>query len=258
MLLKSYLQVVEYLSGHGELLKAYVFLKFAPSYLENDKKVIKLKKAVVKQISKQRNVNNYGFWEKNKDGMAVNFGFVDPDDVYNLPRVKRLIKDLKKYDLWEIADVGCFSGWLGRRLSVEGIGVYGIDVHPSVIELAKTVAAGSLAEFGCMPAQKLGIVFPKRFDGVVLFDVIEHVFDPENLILSVEKALKKGGWVFLTIPDLKVEHKIKPVPLDENEHMRVFSKERIDELFGKKKNYSIESMLNEDNCYNWYVKYQGR
>lgn len=257
MLLKSYLRIVKYLSEHGELLKAYIFLKFAPSYLENEKEVKKLGKEIINQISKQRNVNNYGFWG-NEDDRAFNCGIKDPDDVYNLPKVKKLIKDLKKYNLWNVVDVGCYSGWLGRRLSVEGIGVFGIDVHPIVIKLAKTMAAGSLAEFGCIPAQKLGVVFPGRFDGAVLFDVFEHVFDPENLILSVEKSLKKNGWVFLTIPDLKEEHKITPVPIELNEHLRVFSKERIDKMFGKKKNYSIESMLNEDNCYNWYVKYQRR
>lgn len=249
-----FLKVVKYLSEHGELLKAYFVLRNAPSIIEDEIK--DYFKEVKEQIDKLQDYNKHGF--EYKDGLIwKNYGSKDPDDVDELPRVKLLLKDIKKLGLKYLVDVGCYSGWLGRRLSLEGIRVLGIDMQAGVVEMAQRKSAGTLAEVKHLNAMILGTIYKEEFDGAVLFDLIEHVFDPDNMILSVEKSLKKGGWVFLTIPKVEEEHRITDVPImTKREHLQSFSKKKILDMFGKKKNFSIISMDNEEGTTNWFVKYQ--
>jgi len=42
----------------------------------------------------------------------------------------------------------------------------------------------------------------ETFDVVLLLDVIEHLFDPDNILQEMFRVLKKGGYVIITTPNL--------------------------------------------------------
>lgn len=44
------------------------------------------------------------------------------------------------------------------------------------------------------------------FDAVVLFEVFEHVFNPDELLAEIHRVLKLGGKIFLTVPFVWAEH----------------------------------------------------
>ncbi|MBT4482933.1 MAG: class I SAM-dependent methyltransferase, partial [Candidatus Latescibacteria bacterium] len=46
----------------------------------------------------------------------------------------------------------------------------------------------------------------KYFDGVVAFQVFEHVFNPEDFLIELRRVLKQGGKLLMTIPFVWDEH----------------------------------------------------
>jgi SAM-dependent methyltransferase len=56
-----------------------------------------------------------------------------------------------------------------------------------------------------------GIQIPfedNSFDSIVCFEVLEHVFEPEKIILEMYRVLKPGGKIMITTPFIWNEHEI--------------------------------------------------
>ena len=246
-LLEKFMFVVNYLVNHGEMMKAYMMLRNIPSFVEGDKKIAELNG----RLSILKNLHNHG----SADG-RINATFIDPESVDDIIKYKLVKEEILKLGLKKVVDVGCYTGWLGRGLSLSGIAVHGIDVHPVVIQLAAFAASGSLATFEYLPVEKLGIAHPKEYEAAILFDVLEHTFDPENVMKSVHNSLVDGGWVFINLPSPEEEHKADSHPLDKHEHLYSFSKTKLDKMFGGKKNYELKTISNEEGTTNWFIKYQ--
>lgn len=54
-----------------------------------------------------------------------------------------------------------------------------------------------------------GETFPfpaNHFDSVVLFEVLEHVFNPDRFLSEIHRVLKPGGKVLMTVPMIWDEH----------------------------------------------------
>ena len=250
-LLDNYIYVVSYLIHWGELWKAYGVLRNAPVSLEDNKDVRDLIINVSKKLDEISNMQNYG-----QDGINVRTGFIDPENAGKLVKFQILKKLIKKLKLKKLVDVGCYTGWLGRNLAAEGIEVHGIDTHPVIIYVANKLASGTLATFERLTAQELGYVHPHTYEGAILFDVLEHCFDTEITIRSVEKSLKKGGWMFICLPNPEAEEKSPLAPLELHEHLHAFTKKKLEKIFGKKKDLKIDRVINEDKCPMWFISYQ--
>ena len=108
-----------------------------------------------------------------------------------------------------------------------------------------------MAKFEYLPVQRLGIAHPKQFDGAILFDVLEHVFDPKLAIDNVNRAVK--GWVFINLPHPQAEDTSNDRPMEEHEHLHSFSEKKIKELIP---NAKIEVIQNEGGKPNWFISYE--
>lgn len=97
-----------------------------------------------------------------------------------------------------ILDAGCGNGEFIFHAKSRYI-VYGSDLSANAIAHAKNrfpdikhlLTAGSLNELN---SQKI------KFDGVCLWDVIEHLEEPEEVIAKLFELLKPGGYMFLSTP----------------------------------------------------------
>ena len=177
-----------------------------------------------------------------------------------------LKKYVQQYKLKQLVDVGCFSGWIGRELSTLGVRVHGIDVLPGVLQLANMSSTGSLATFEYLPAQKLGAYYPKHFDGAIVFDTLEHCFNPELVLKNIKRAVVPNGWVFINLPHPQGENEGRRAyqedfPKDINdlelhEHLFNFNETEIKKLMGKEKNFSCAVINNEKGTINWFIKFQ--
>lgn len=248
-LLDSFLTVASQLINRGELMKAYIVLHNAPAAIEDAEEVLNVLSSVRERLEQLSSFQRYGTW----DG-KYNAGFVLPDNPKEIPKFKKLVEKMKNKSLKKMVDVGCFSGWVGRELSLEGIAVHGIDIHPVVNQIAAFANSGSFATFEYLTAEKLGVTHLREFDGAIIFDSWEHSFDPEVFIRSVERSVKNEGWVFINVPSVEGEQEANLHEMGEHEHMYSFTKKNIEKLLSDK-NPEIETIY-ENGVPSWFITYQ--
>ncbi|VDM03598.1 unnamed protein product [Schistocephalus solidus] len=108
-----------------------------------------------------------------------------------------------------ILDVGCGGGILSEPLALLGASVWGIDLIPEGIEVAKRHASTQAThrwsatpfgapEYSCCSVADVASENPGQFDALVASEVLEHVSDWENLIKDASICLKPGGSFFVT------------------------------------------------------------
>jgi 2-polyprenyl-3-methyl-5-hydroxy-6-metoxy-1,4-benzoquinol methylase len=94
-------------------------------------------------------------------------------------------------------DVGCYDGqFITRVLNSEK--VVGLDVSQHALR------AATIAGLRCVRGQaESGLPFGSAtFSTVVAAEVIEHVFDTQQLVDECTRVLRPGGWLAITTPNL--------------------------------------------------------
>ena len=128
--------------------------------------------------------------------------------VYIVPEVREAFR--RKYERYlamldglrgsgeNLLEVGCGSGiFLGQAAKWGWIG-HGLDISPQAVQMTRESCPG--ATVVCAPLEKSGFS-PETFDLIALWDVIEHVDDPEALLNQVRGLLRPRGMVVMETPD---------------------------------------------------------
>jgi SAM-dependent methyltransferase len=88
-----------------------------------------------------------------------------------------------------ILDVGCARGDFLEFASVRGYRVTGVDLNPDLADQARRrgfeVHTGDLRE----------LTLPDAPDAITMWDVIEHVDDPVEVLAACAAVVRPGGWV---------------------------------------------------------------
>lgn len=104
-----------------------------------------------------------------------------------------------------VYDIGCSEGVTAIKLGQAGITVDAIDINPEVIEyaqgLAENIAPDALSKinFFVQDIYSVSEIEPK-YDTVILGEVIEHVFEPGNMVKRSILSMKVGGSIIITTP----------------------------------------------------------
>ena len=100
-----------------------------------------------------------------------------------------------------VLELGCGAGCVAAELAKAGFEVTGVDGHRSLLGVACTRAPR--ARFLCQDLrQGAPDVERNSFDIVGLFDVIEHLDDPQQALGLALRFAKPGGHVVGTVPAL--------------------------------------------------------
>ena len=91
-----------------------------------------------------------------------------------------------------ILDVGCFDGSFLELLGPQ-YGRFGIEIQPSAREKARARGLEIVAS-GYHDLDKIA----NRFDGIVSFDLIEHVHDPLMFLSILTRALRSPGIIIVS------------------------------------------------------------
>jgi len=95
----------------------------------------------------------------------------------------------------KILDVACGTGMLGKILSDN---VYGFDLSQEAVEIAKK--NGINVQLGDVERKWN---FPDNyFDTVIASHIIEHMVNPDHLLLEAKRVLKKDGLLIIATPNL--------------------------------------------------------
>lgn len=125
---------------------------------------------------------------------------------------KEMQNKVKERFLWmsnmiegeEILDVGCSSGIFDILLGREGKIVTGVDIDIEAINKANELKGreGTLVQkninFICDSINEYKT--EKKYDTIILSEVLEHMFYPDKIISKVDSMLKEKGALVITLP----------------------------------------------------------
>ena len=89
---------------------------------------------------------------------------------------------------WDVLDIGCGAGLLASRIAEMGHRVVGIDAFdcPEARENCDRFIVAEIED-------DFGLRAHEKFDCILLADVLEHVSEPERVLLRARRLLKPGG-----------------------------------------------------------------
>jgi SAM-dependent methyltransferase len=116
----------------------------------------------------------------------------------NVTSIETVVSLLAGHHPGKLLDVGCGVGRLVSVMQKKGWDAVGIEPSSKAVEIAKkeldlTIQQTYLSETTFKP---------DTFDVVVLLAVLEHAFDPVELMEKAWKLLKPGGCVIFSTPNL--------------------------------------------------------
>lgn len=123
---------------------------------------------------------------------ALNYGISGKRSQKLLSILKDQVKNKK------VLELGCSTGYFGAILKSFGANVVGVDISDEAISQAKKVLNKALTlDLNKDPLP----FFANEFDFVIASEVIEHLFEPVDLLKKVSKIIKNDGKFILTTPN---------------------------------------------------------
>ncbi len=150
----------------------------------------------------------------------------------------------------KILEVGCGAGTFIRALKSfrQSWQCFGTDVSEAAINIAESFSDG--VEYSLCGERNLPYS-DNEFDGIAIFDVLEHVNDPDVLLKEIYRILKPGGVLYAFVPCegdfTSIWHLLDKLGLKRGltkkyaGHINFFSRKRLEEIF-KKNNFFVESV----------------
>lgn len=100
----------------------------------------------------------------------------------------------------KVLDVGCGNGIISMHLGRLGYKVLGVELSDNALEVAKNNNNLDNVEFRKENAENLKIE-GLTFDVVICSEVLEHLFEPQNLLYPLHGLLKQDGIFIATVPN---------------------------------------------------------
>lgn len=136
----------------------------------------------------------------------IYYSCVGTRDFHTQVRYREVFRSLQGLEFHKALDLGCGTGMLDLMIAEARpqAKIFGLDVNPKYIEIARTLALHSglpNLEFYCADANSLlERDWDEPFDLVLLIDVIEHIEDDMNILYAVSRVLDKGGVLIISVP----------------------------------------------------------
>jgi 2-polyprenyl-3-methyl-5-hydroxy-6-metoxy-1,4-benzoquinol methylase len=94
-------------------------------------------------------------------------------------------------------DFGCGAGDFMKRMREHGWSVEGIDVSPAVAHRLRE-SAGIHVHVGTLPHPDIR---PESFDAIAMWDSLEHVHSPREVLHAARDALSTNGLLVVGVPN---------------------------------------------------------
>lgn len=131
----------------------------------------------------------------------------------------------------QLLDVGCGGGILSEAMACRGAHVLGIDLAEKPLKIAELHALEHQLQgvkYQLTSVEQLALNQSESFDVITCMEMLEHVPDPESVVLACNKLLKPGGTLFFSTLNRNVksyllaiigaEYLLKLLPKGTHEH----------------------------------------
>jgi SAM-dependent methyltransferase len=99
----------------------------------------------------------------------------------------------------KVLDLGCGIGSTLSKYQKEGFDIYGLEPSHTFFEKSKEYLGEDFRKVQNVPFEKADYS-AEQFDFIYSFNVLEHVYDPNEMIVQALKWLKPGGLFGLIMP----------------------------------------------------------
>jgi 2-polyprenyl-3-methyl-5-hydroxy-6-metoxy-1,4-benzoquinol methylase len=114
----------------------------------------------------------------------------------NKERLRRVVKFLGPQA--KILEIGCAAGSFLNQAKDTGAECTGVELHKAFAAFVRTELGIKTYD---IPLEECGFA-PESFDAIFLFHVLEHIRQPGEYLLLLHQLLKKGGRVFIELPNV--------------------------------------------------------
>lgn len=145
-------------------------------------------------------------WKKLTKPMPLDSNFKDYDDYWkkrgfhspSLTRAKLIAKHIHEDS--SILDIGCGDGTMMEYLkkTCSPLEIVGIDISSQAVKHVKSKGLQAY-KYDVLSQQFKTYLKGKKFDYILITEVLEHIQDPEELISLIKKHTNKS--VFVSIPN---------------------------------------------------------
>ena len=112
--------------------------------------------------------------------------------------IRNIIAGHSKKNNLEILDLGCGGGLVCEPLSRLGANVTGVDFVLSNIKVAKLHAKKSNLNIKYLHQDLNNLKIKKKYDLILMLEILEHIDNWEKLIKKVKKNLKSNGKIIIS------------------------------------------------------------
>lgn len=140
----------------------------------------------------------------------------------------------------KLLDVGCGLGYFVKKISLyPDWEVYGYEISPAAVDYAKR----SLGLKNVFAGRVQNSQFPaKSFDIITLWDVLEHILQPDSFLGYLHSLLKEDGILFIhtpnnavQLPKARLKKLLKGMNpqihyLEAKDHMHIYSMKNLKKL----------------------------
>ncbi len=116
---------------------------------------------------------------------------------YLIPYFKKYIKNFENLNVLEI---GCAEAGLMDKLSELGFDVTGIELLESRAKVAKEKNPNLNVIVGDISNPEAPEIIGRKFDFIIMREVIEHIPDKETTFINLSKLIKPGGYLYMSFP----------------------------------------------------------
>ena len=166
-------------------------------------------------------------------------GFANlPPQRHNL-EMDKIIGSLKPYVSGRVLDAGCGDGFVTNALSkLPSVNeIMGLDISETAIRIAQS----KYPKLDFKVGQVTDLPFESNyFDAVTSVELIEHIYDVEQMFREFCRVLKLGGYFIATTTDFNLPKKVMIALLfwdkyfnPTNPHIRFYSKKSLEKCLNK-------------------------
>lgn len=169
---------------------------------------------------------------------------------------KSLLDFAKNNSGKNILDIGCATGEYCQKLIKLGFKCTGVDINEKYVQKANENGVEAYLMEGT------NLNFPdKSFETILLFEVLEHVKNPENILKEAKRVAKKN--ILITVPNCTDFSKLTRYSLTydhmlEEDHVNFFTKTDLERLLGSFfNNFEVKEVEPMLTCLTvpWWLKF---
>lgn len=170
---------------------------------------------------------------------------------YMFPRLELtgMIKENREKSM-HVLDIGCGMGAIMAKIKGDypNAKTYGIELQSRAAKLA-----ANIGEVVCADVEQLDFPYPDAFfDYCIMGDVLEHLREPQNVLMRLRRHMKKDGKIIVSMPNMKHYSVILPLlkfdrfpyadsGILDRTHLKMYTNHEIQSLI-MRSGYKIRSM----------------